>query len=221
MEPIVLDAAGHRRSPVTMPNYHRGRPPRNKGCRYPADPPTVDEIVAVMRSAGNGSDAARLRALIVILWRAGLRVSEALDLSETDLDRASGGILVRRGKGGKRREVGMDRWVLGTTRALLSVRASLPVGAAFWVLAVLAVAMLSRWVRRPAAPRCAPGGCPTTFAPHSPKAFCSRSSSASSVTLISGSPRFTCAGSRTPRSSTLFTNDWPDAQPVNAARGTV
>lgn len=110
MEPIVLDAAGHRRSPVTMPNYHRGRPPRNKGCRYPADPPTVDEIVAVMRSAGNGSDAARLRALIVILWRAGLRVSEALDLSETDLDRASGGILVRRGKGGS---AGRSGWTAG------------------------------------------------------------------------------------------------------------
>ena len=53
MEPILLDAAGHRRSPVTMPDYHRGRPPRNKGCRYPADPPTVDEIIAVMRAAGD------------------------------------------------------------------------------------------------------------------------------------------------------------------------
>ena len=27
----VLDAAGRRRSPVTMPGYHAGRPPRNKG----------------------------------------------------------------------------------------------------------------------------------------------------------------------------------------------
>ncbi len=45
----VLDIAGHRRSPATMPGYHRGRPPRNKGEQYPADPPTVEEIVAVMR----------------------------------------------------------------------------------------------------------------------------------------------------------------------------
>ena len=44
----VLDAAGRRRSPATLPGYHAGRPPRNKGMRYPADPPTVDEIVAVM-----------------------------------------------------------------------------------------------------------------------------------------------------------------------------
>jgi hypothetical protein len=45
----VLDAAGRRRSPATLPGYHAGRAPRNKGMRYPADPPTVEEIVAVMR----------------------------------------------------------------------------------------------------------------------------------------------------------------------------
>jgi hypothetical protein len=28
MESVLLDAAGHRRSPVTMPGYHRGRPPQ-------------------------------------------------------------------------------------------------------------------------------------------------------------------------------------------------
>jgi site-specific recombinase XerD len=30
---------------------------------------------------------ARARGLIVVLWRAGLRIQEALDLSELDLDR--------------------------------------------------------------------------------------------------------------------------------------
>ena len=49
----VLDAAGRRRSPATMPGYHAGRPPRNKGQLYPADPPTVEEIIAVMRGAGD------------------------------------------------------------------------------------------------------------------------------------------------------------------------
>jgi hypothetical protein len=48
---VLLDAAGRRRSPATLPGYHAGRPPRNKGMRYPADPPTVEEIVAVMRHA--------------------------------------------------------------------------------------------------------------------------------------------------------------------------
>jgi integrase len=134
MEPIILDAAGHRRSPVTMPVYHRGRPPRNKGCRYPADPPTVDEIIAVMRAAGTGKDAARLRALIVLLWRAGLRVREALDLAESDLDRQQGGILIRRGKGGKRREAGMDGWAWQQLDPWLQIRAGLPVGALLCVI---------------------------------------------------------------------------------------
>jgi integrase len=109
MESVLLDIAGHRRSPATMPGYHRGRPPRNKGEQYPADPPTVEEIIAVMRAVGDRSDGHRLRTLIVLLWRAGLRISEALALQESDLDRSRGAVLVRRGKGGKRREVGMDR----------------------------------------------------------------------------------------------------------------
>ena len=110
MHPTLLNAAGHRRQPVTLPGYHAGRPPRNKGRRYPADPPTVEEIIAVMRTAGEGPDGMRLRALIVVLWRAGLRIGEALALAETDLDARRGAVLVRRGKGDRRREVGMDSW---------------------------------------------------------------------------------------------------------------
>jgi hypothetical protein len=67
----LLDAAGRRRSPATIPGHHGGRSPCDKGMRYPADPPTVDEIVAVMRQAGEGWHGRRLRALIVVLWRAG------------------------------------------------------------------------------------------------------------------------------------------------------
>lgn len=63
----LLGVAGRRRSPATMPGHHAGRAPRNKGMRYPADPPTVDEIVAVMRQAGEDRHGRRLRALIVVL----------------------------------------------------------------------------------------------------------------------------------------------------------
>jgi site-specific recombinase XerC len=72
--------------------------------------PTVDEIIAVMRAAGDAPEGVRLCAVIVVLWRAGLRISEALSLNETDLDPDRGAVLVRRGKGQKRREFGMDRW---------------------------------------------------------------------------------------------------------------
>jgi hypothetical protein len=52
MHPVPYDAADHRRSAVTIPGFHEGRAPRNKGRRYPADPPTVEEIIAVMPRAG-------------------------------------------------------------------------------------------------------------------------------------------------------------------------
>ena len=108
MPELLLDRAGRRRSPATMPGFHAGRPPANKGLRYPADPPKVEEIVAVMRAAGDDAHGRRLRALIVILWRAGLRIQEALALAEADLDQRRGALLVRRGKGCRRREVSMD-----------------------------------------------------------------------------------------------------------------
>jgi site-specific recombinase XerD len=117
-----------------MPGSHCGRPPRNKGLRYPADPPAVEEIVAVMRLAGDAPHGLRARALIVVLWRAGLRISEALALAESDLDRLRGSVLVRRGKGGKRRQVGMDRWAWEQLDPWLRVRVTLPVGALLCVI---------------------------------------------------------------------------------------
>jgi integrase len=111
MQPAaLLDRAGRRRSPATTSSFHLGLPPRNKGRRYPPDPPTVEEIIAVMGAVGDDPDGLRLRGLIVMLWRAGLRISEALALNETDLDFNRGAVLIQHGKGDKRREVGMDRW---------------------------------------------------------------------------------------------------------------
>ncbi len=93
-----------------MPTKNVTVMPEQRVAQHPADPPTVEEIIAVMRAAGSGPDGVRLRALIVVLWRAGLRIGEALALAETDLDARRGSVLVRHGKGDKRREVGMDRW---------------------------------------------------------------------------------------------------------------
>jgi site-specific recombinase XerD len=63
-----------------------------------------------MRQARTHRYGQRLRGLIVLLWRAGLRISEALALTESDLEVDRGSVLVRRGKGGRRRDVGMDEW---------------------------------------------------------------------------------------------------------------
>jgi site-specific recombinase XerD len=117
-----------------MPGFHAGRPPRNKGLRYPAGPPKVEESIAVMRTAGGDAHGRRLRGSIVVLWRAGLRIHEALALAEADLDHRRGALLVRRGKGGRRRVVGMDTWGWEELQPWLELRRGLPVGPLFCVL---------------------------------------------------------------------------------------
>jgi len=123
-----LDSLGRGRPPAAVPGYLAGRPPRSKGRHYPADPPRTEEIIAVMRCCGDGLHGDRARGLIAVLWRAGLRIQEALDLSELDLDRRRGSVLVRRGKGGRRREVGMDDWGFEQLEPWLQARETMPVG---------------------------------------------------------------------------------------------
>ena len=133
---VLVDVAGRRRSPATVPGYHAGRPPRNKGLRYPADPPRIEEIIAVMRQAGTGIlRLDRVRALIVVLWRSGLRVSEALALGEADLGRAPrvGAGAVRQGRQASRGRDG--RLGVGATGGPGSTHAvDLPVGRLFCVI---------------------------------------------------------------------------------------
>ena len=71
----------------------------------------------------------------MILWRAGLRISEALALAESDLEPTRGSVLVRHGKGGKRREVGMDEWAWDQIRPWTDCRIAFPPGPFLCVIA--------------------------------------------------------------------------------------
>jgi hypothetical protein len=44
-----------------MPGFHAGDTPASRGLRYPADPPKVEEIIAVMRASGDAAHGRRLR----------------------------------------------------------------------------------------------------------------------------------------------------------------
>jgi hypothetical protein len=59
---------------------------------------------------------------------------QALTLTEADLDRRRGSLLVRRGKGGRRRQVGMDDWAWEQLEPWLTARVELPVGPLFCVV---------------------------------------------------------------------------------------
>ena len=59
MSELLLDAAGRRRSLARLPRCRKStacRPPRNKEMRYPADPPTIEEFVTVMRRRTRDAD---------------------------------------------------------------------------------------------------------------------------------------------------------------------
>jgi site-specific recombinase XerD len=129
--PTASPANSSPPSPITGHDARlpRRAPAAQQGPPVPgADPPTVEEIVAVMRQAGTTSHGLRMRGLIVVLWRAGLRIHEAFALAEADLDARRVAVLVRRGKGGRRREVGMDDWAWQQLQQWLTVRVELPVG---------------------------------------------------------------------------------------------
>jgi site-specific recombinase XerD len=113
----------------------------NKGRKFPAEPITVEYIVPLLEAIVpmkpgplHRLSALRLRALVVVMYRTGLRISEALALEESDLNRGEESILVRRGKGGKHRIVLMDPWGWGELDAWLAERAVIRPGAIFCVL---------------------------------------------------------------------------------------
>jgi hypothetical protein len=130
----VLDAAGRRRSPATMPGYHAGRAPRNKGIRYPADPPTVDEIVVVIRhtaeerhgwlAASDDRHAVARRAA----HRGGARARRARPRPAARLDSGP----PRQGRPAPRGRDGRVGWE--QLRPWLAARVELPVGPLFCII---------------------------------------------------------------------------------------
>ena len=122
--PLAIDDA---RLPRRSPAAEQGAPLSGRSAES-------REIVAVITMRPRKRRPCRLSPAARILWRAALRVQEALALAESDLDPRRGALLVRRGKGGRRREVGMDNWAWQELQPWLDVRLELPVGPLFCIL---------------------------------------------------------------------------------------
>src|SRR6266705_5507675 len=89
----------------------------------PPEPLSPAEVRALLAACPVESlTGMRNRALLVVLWRAGLRCGEALALRPCDVDMAAGTIRVRFGKGRKARTVGIDGEALTVVRAWLGAR---------------------------------------------------------------------------------------------------
>ena len=91
--------------------------------RFPAETLTDAEVRALLDACPSSASGLRNRALIAVLYRTGLRISEALDLYPKDVDRERGSIRVMHGKGDKARIVGVDRGALAILERWLDVRA--------------------------------------------------------------------------------------------------
>jgi len=53
-KPRLVDVTGRLRSPAATPGHWAGCAPPKKGERYPADPPTVEEIILVIVKPDEG-----------------------------------------------------------------------------------------------------------------------------------------------------------------------
>jgi site-specific recombinase XerD len=87
--------------------------PPNKGHKYPAEPLSADEVALLLRGCSlRAPTGIRNRALIAVMYRAGLRVSEALALRPAEVNTTDGTLRVLHGKGDKARTVGLDAGAL-------------------------------------------------------------------------------------------------------------
>jgi Phage integrase family len=96
---------------------------RGNGSGLDADLLTGGEVELLMRRCSRRAPTGvRNRALIAVLWRWGLRIGEALALKAKDFDPESGTLVVQRGKGGKRRVVGVDAGTVALVGRWLELR---------------------------------------------------------------------------------------------------
>jgi site-specific recombinase XerD len=92
--------------------------------RLPVETLSPNEAKALVKQCSNRAPTGvRNRALLVTLWRCGLRVAEALALAPKDIDRQKGTIRVLHGKGDKSRTVGIDPQALAVIERWLDRRA--------------------------------------------------------------------------------------------------
>ena len=104
--------------------------PANKGRKLPPELLTPEDVRALLAAcSATAPTGIRNRALVVTLYRAGLRLEEALTLLPGDVDVVAGVLVVEQRSGGHTREAGIDAAALAIVEKWLEVRAALGLGA--------------------------------------------------------------------------------------------
>jgi len=124
-----------KRAPASSTSTSSPSRPR----RRPPEVLTELEVVALIRACSSQAPTGvRNRALIAVLWRSGLRISEALALELRDVDLQAGSLRVRHGKGDKSRTVGVDEQASALLARWLDRRRRLSPGARAPIFCTLA-----------------------------------------------------------------------------------
>ena len=94
--------------------------------RLPPEVLSSDEVAALLNACdGTALADVRARALIAMLYRTGLRLSEALAVLPKDIDQPRSCVRVLCGKGGRSRTVGIDAGAIAMLQPWLERRAAL------------------------------------------------------------------------------------------------
>ena len=99
----------------------------DSGRKRPAEVLTEAEVRSLLAACSRRAPTGiRDRALLNVLYRAGLRIEEALNLKPADVDQDRGTIRVLHGKGDHNRTVAIDDGAIAVVQLWLAERAKLP-----------------------------------------------------------------------------------------------
>jgi len=145
-----VPGAGGRQVSATKPRASSTSTSRSASRRRPPEVLSEAEAIALLKACSTRAPSGvRNRALIAVLWRCGLRISEALALELRDVDLDAGTVRVRHGKGDRSRTVGLDEQTTALLARWLDRRRKLSPGARAPIFCTLQGGRLdSSYVRR-------------------------------------------------------------------------
>jgi site-specific recombinase XerD len=132
---------------ATTPRSSSPRTSASTSRRRPPEVLSEVEVIALLKACSTRAPTGvRNRALIAVLWRCGLRVSEALSLELRDIDLDAGTVRVRHGRS---RTVGLDEQTTALLARWIDRRKTLGPGARAPIFCTLAGGRIdTSYVRR-------------------------------------------------------------------------
>jgi integrase len=126
-DPAVWATLAHDGAPTPHP-ANASKPRRKPRRRLPPEVLTDAEVRGLLDACPDSVTGQRNAALIALLYRAGLRINEALQVRPKDVDGPGGMVRVLFGKRGYARTVGLDAGAMALVSEWLATRHRLGLG---------------------------------------------------------------------------------------------